>query len=47
MARGTSAGAVAEQQPTKAKTTTTARRHAGPYGASFDGTDPNGKPPRA
>ncbi len=22
----------------------TPRRHAGPYGASFDGTDPNGKP---
>jgi ribonucleoside-diphosphate reductase alpha chain len=44
MARGTSAGAVAEQQPTKAKTT--AKRHAGPYGASFDGTDPNGRPTR-
>ncbi len=46
MARGTSAGAVAEQQPTKAKTPTTAKRHAGPYGASFDGTDPNGRPTR-
>ena len=26
------------------KVTRTPRRHAGPYGASFDGTDPNGKP---
>ncbi len=26
------------------KATKTPRRHAGPYGASFDGTDPNGKP---
>src|SRR6476619_5895369 len=42
MARGTSSS-VAEHdtKPTKATTT---RRHAGPYGASFDGTDPNGKP---
>ena len=26
------------------KATKTPRRHAGPYGASFDGTDPDGKP---
>ena len=26
------------------KATKTPRRHAGPWGASFDGTDPNGKP---
>ncbi len=26
------------------KATKAPRRHAGPYGASFDGTDPNGKP---
>jgi ribonucleoside-diphosphate reductase alpha chain len=41
MARGTTS-AVAEQA-SKPKAATH-RRHAGPYGASFDGTDANGKP---
>ena len=42
MARGTSAAPVAEQE-TRAKATAH-RRHAGPYGASFDGTTESGKP---
>jgi ribonucleoside-diphosphate reductase alpha chain len=44
MARGTTSS-VAEHETKQPKGTTT-RRHAGPYGASFDGTDPNGKPTR-
>ena len=42
MARGTTS-AVAEHD-TKQPKAAAHRRHAGPYGASFDGTDPNGKP---
>ena len=42
MARGTSAAPVTEQE-TRAKATAH-RRHAGPYGASFDGTTESGKP---
>ncbi len=53
MARGTTSG-VAEHETKQPKTETAGkattarpapvRRHVGPYGASFDGTDPNGKP---
>ena len=42
MARGTTS-AVAEHD-TKQPKAAAHRRHAGPYGASFDGTDPSGKP---
>ncbi len=41
MARGTTSTVAEHESKPKA---TAHRRHAGPYGASFDGTDPNGKP---
>ncbi len=53
MARGNGATVAVKDQPAKdqavkAKATTPTRehgRHAGPWGASFDGTEPNGKTP--
>ena len=42
MARGTGTTTPVEERVAKA--TKQPRRHAGPWGASFDGTDPSGKP---
>ena len=42
MARGTGTTTPVAERVEKA--TKSPRRHAGPWGASFDGTDPNGKP---
>jgi ribonucleoside-diphosphate reductase alpha chain len=46
MARGTASTAQATERGTKAAAQAAqTRRHAGPYGASFDGTEPDGKTP--
>ncbi|HEX7345183.1 MAG TPA: hypothetical protein VF253_00225, partial [Candidatus Limnocylindrales bacterium] len=44
MARANGTSAVGEKPRAGAATTARTTRNAGPWGASFDGTDPNGKP---